>query len=356
MARSRLSSDIPLVLASLFISFVIWLIAKQTDQEADWVTAAVQVKNVPDNMLVETDPPRVSLNVQYPPNLGNRIVEMNFYVPIDVREVFDPQQAKWEPPTATHKETYRLRTTDVKTVNLPQSVQAIGVSPAAIEIRARLRTQAAAVKVQTTGTLAANLMLTAPPRPDPAEVLLTGSADALARVAAGNNAVLTEPVDLSALRTSGQVFPRLRLPEGVSLLARRDDRITVNLGLTERPVRQTLAAVPITLVTFNETLATRTEPASATVVMEGPASALRAIAATDIAFAPTKELAEQPGRVFEVGVEARLKNTVAAEVAQQVRIVEVRPARISVEFIPVDKQNKGPEAPAATATPAPAAP
>jgi hypothetical protein len=140
----------------------------------------------------------------------------------------------------------------------------------------------------------------------------------------------------------------VRLPEGAILLGRAetDRRVAVNIGLSERPERLTLRAVPVSIVAFSAILKPRFSPAGVDVVLEGPGSAVRSIGPSDIAFAPARELNELPGHAAEVGLEARLKNTVSAETARLVRIVELRPSRITVEFVPVDAQNRTEGAPA----------
>lgn len=347
MAKHRLRSELPLILASVFIAFVIWLIAKQTDMDADWLTAPVVLQNVPSYMMVEALPTKVSINVQYPKELNNKIVEKNFSIPIDVSEVFDEMPGQWDQPTAAKEVPFTLRPMNVKSSSLPPTVQAVGLSPREVRLKARLRTLLVNVKVETTGTLPANLTFTAPPRPEPSQLLVTGSPDALAKLASQNNNIATEPVDLSTLKGSSQVFPRVRLPDSqLILLSRHDDRVTVNIGLSERPVRLTISQVPVSIATFSENLKAKINPPTVDVILEGPSSALKNITAGDLVFTPTKELVEQTGHVSEVGLEGRLKNTVPAPIAQQISVVEVHPSRISVEFVPLDKQNKaeGPRA------------
>ena len=345
MAPSRVRSELPLILASLFIAAVIWLIAKQADLERDWLSAAVEVRNVPPFMTIEA-PSRVSINVQYPKELSNQNLEKGFVIPINAEDIFNLKPGQWIPPRAAKEVVYELKPSSVKSGGDPK-IRVVAVDPQAIKLIGRLRTQTLKVKVETTGTLPNNLMFTGPPKAEPEQLLATGSPDLLSRLAASSNTVATEPIDLSALQGSCQVYPQVRLPEGAILLGRADNdrRIAVNIGLTERPERLTLRGVPVGIVTFSASLKPKFIPAGLDVVLEGPGSAIRSIVANDIAFAPARELNEQTGHSYEVGLEARLKNTVPAETARQVRIVELRPSRITVEFVPVDAQNKTEGAP-----------
>lgn len=338
MANSRLRSEAPLILASIFIAFVIWLIAKQSEMETDRLLITVQLQNVPAYMSVET-PPQVRINVQYPQDLRNQIVSSNFTLPINVGELFSEKPEQWNPPTEAKTVDYTLQPGSVKT-DLGSTVQVVGITPKRISITASLRTRLVAIKVQMAGQPPSNLTFLAPPKPDPDKLLVTGSSEALFKLAEGGDNLPTEPINLSALKASGQLYPHVILPEGVTLLGREDKRVTVNIGLTEKPVRQALVGVPISIATFTEGMKAVITPPTAEVILEGPASALKSVSPDDIVFSTAKELGEQSGKVYVVGLEAHLKNTVLGNVAQKIRIVEIKPSRISVEFVPVDKQNR----------------
>lgn len=338
MISPRVRSELPLIVASLFIAMVIWLIAKQADYEPAHLQAPLKLNNVPSYVDAEAQPGKVGIMVHYPKTLSNLIVEKNFSVPINIDEIFDMKPEQWDAQNPVKEKEYRLTPADVK-IDLDPTVQVISVDPDVVMVRAQLRTVAASVEVRTVGELPGGLMLMGKPQAEPPKILLAGPPEALAKLAASNNTVKTEPVDLSAMHTSGQLSRRLVLPDpNLFLLGRR--MVTVNVAVTERPVRQTLSGVPISLVTFAPNLKANIDPPTAAVVLEGPASALKAITAGDIEFTAIRELVERPGRVYDVGLVARLKSTVKAELAKQVKIVETKPSRISVEFVPVDKQNK----------------
>jgi hypothetical protein len=330
--------EVPLILASLFIAFVIWLIAKQSELDTDWLLVPVQMQNIPDYLTVEPLKP-LRINVQYPQDMQNQVIASNFQLVINVAEIFNDKPSAWSPPTVPRRVPFNFKPGSVKSELFP-TVQVVDVDPKEVMLTASLRTRTVNVKINTTGRLPASLMFKAPPKPDPQRLIVSGSSDALARLVQHGDTLETEPVDLSKLSASTQVFPRVLLPEDIILLGREDNRIMVNVALTEKPVRQTIGGAPISLVTFSQNLNAQVTPPTADVVVEGPASSLKSISAGDIVFSLARELPERPGKVYEVGLEARLKNTVQGMVAQQVRVVEVSPARISVEYVPVDKQNK----------------
>lgn len=344
MAPPRIRSELPLILASMFIAAVIWLIAKQSDYEPDRLQAAVVLNNVPATMIVEA-PNKIGILVQYPKRFSNMIIERNFSVPINIEALFGPKpEEQWDPRTPVLEKEYQLRPSNVK-CNLDSTIQVVSVDPEAIMLKARLRTQWAKVEVATTGKLPDDLVLLGI-EPEPNKLQFSGSAEALEKLSAVNNSVKTMPIDLTKLKASGQVMPRIVLPDpGLRLLGQRNPgvgpTVIVNVAVAERPKRQVISGVPITLVTFAPNVKAKIDPPTASVVVEGPESALKSISAGDIEFSAVRDLVdERPGRVYDVGLVARLKTSVPGEIAKQIKIVESRPSRISVEFEPVDKQNK----------------
>lgn len=342
MIPTRIRSELPLILASLFIAMVIWLIAKQADYESDTVQAAVKLNDVPPNMKVRADPAKVSLRVQYPKSQTNMIVDKNFSMPINVSEIFPVKPELWDPKLLVLGKDYKVDTGSVRN-EIDQSVQVVSVDPGVVTLTAQLQTLTAQVVIVTTGTLPDNLKLTGI-QSDPPQLVITGVPET---PKASDGTLKTEPVDLSNVHSSGQLLRGVILPEGVSLVGHPvmmasggHPMVTINIAVVEKPVRQTLTLVPIKLVTFAAGFKAAVDPPTASVVLEGPASALKAISAGDIEFTMAQDIAELPGKVYAVGLEARLKEAVSGEIAKQVKIIEIKPSRISVEFVPVDKQNK----------------
>lgn len=344
MAPPKMRSEFPLILASVFIAAVIWLIAKQADYEPDRLQAAVVLNNIPATMTVEA-PNKLAILVQYPKRFSNMIVERNFSVPINIEAIFGLKpEEQWDPRTPVVEKEYQLRPSNVKSNNLDSTIQVVSVDPESITLKARLRTQWAKVEVDHTGKLPDDLLLLGT-EPEPSKLQFAGSVEALAKLAAANNTVKTTPIDLSKLHASGQLMPHIVLPDpALKLLGQRNPStvptVIVNVAVSERPRRQVITGVPITLVTFAPNIKAKIDPPTASVVVEGPESALKSIGAADIEFSPVRELDERPGRVSEVGLVARLKTSVPGEIAKQIKIVEIRPSQIAIEFVSLDKQNK----------------
>lgn len=346
MLTPRIRIEISLICASLFIAFVIWLIAKQGELDSERILAAIKIESLASNLKVEDLSLReIPVIVQFPVKESNRIVSKNFTVPIDLSALVSSDPQDWTSPEDFQELTYKIEPSMVRTdAGLPHTIQVVAVTdPQEVTLKVRLLTQYAKIDVVTTGSLPGYLELVGPPRPEPDGVALTGSPEALEKIY--GKAIKTSPVDLSIVSGSMQVFPQLELPEGLELVGRESDRITVDIGVNERAVEQTLEGVPVSLLTFTENLTLVFEPETVDVTLQGPRSALEAITAEDLAFSPTLPLQETPGTRQQVGLEVRLKDNVPAKIALKTKVMEIRPPRITVEFVPILQENTGMERP-----------
>ncbi len=341
--RSRMREELVLILPALFIALVVWVIARQAQLDTDSVVVPVTVTNAPPNMQITQEPEEVRVTVQFPQELRNQVVGRNFTLGIDANEVFRTEPGEWAQGDGRQREVIRLEPRDVLHPGLSSTVRVIQVSPPQVELTAYLITVTAEIAVVTTGTLPTNMELSAPPRPDPATVRVTGTPEALARLAEQGNKIPTAPINLAQMQTSGQVFPNLVVAEGLELLNRNARLVTVDIALTERPVRRVYSGMQVLVYAFDETLEALVRPATVDVELEGPDSALAQIESADIEVYPVRDPEEVVGQRQELGLEARLKDPTGTA-GRQVRVVQVTPNRVTVEYIPATGQNSPPAA------------
>ena len=89
--HNRLRIHLILGLISLFLAFILWLIAKQGVLSEDWMTVNLELQdNIPPNMTVNTniDLNQVEINVQFSLDNRQRVVSKNFAVRIDAMDLF----------------------------------------------------------------------------------------------------------------------------------------------------------------------------------------------------------------------------------------------------------------------------
>lgn len=341
----RLRRELLLISVSLFSAFVLWLIAKQGEMDTDWLDIAVEIENVPEYLTVRAQPGDVALNVQYPVSLSSRVIPRNFAIRIDPTTVFELDPTRWSNPREARKVTYRLDPGRVQRRGLPRTIHVTGFEPPEVELEARLRTLELRVRVEyDPAELPDNLVLTGPPQPDPPTILVTGPRELLNRLTTVDGAITTASIRLAGMEGSKQLYPKVNLPEGAILLDPATPRIAVDVGIDEREVERRLDEVPIEILVFTEGLYPSVTPPTAEIVLEGPASALSEIGRDDIEFATTRALDERPGRPQEVGIQARLNESVAPGVAARVHILECIPPTVRVEFVREAPRTLAPDA------------
>jgi YbbR domain-containing protein len=343
MGLNKLLREAPLIVAALFIGFVIWLIAMQGNRETSWVTVPIRIENVPDNMtaeIVSPLPAQAAVKVEFPKEQRSRIVPQSFSIRIDATRLFSADPEIWSQPTAPSTEPYNLSNSDVGIVDLPtEVVNVIEVDPNSVELKASLRTLKLAVEVVTSGQLPAQYEQIDKLIPQPLEIEVTGSESRLAELGEPGRKIQTVPIDLSGVTQSDQLPAELAVPDGVTLLNRRQSRVTVNIAVRERSVRQTVENVPFALLTMTPGLEIRILPPTAGITVEGPPSALKQLTVESFTFTPQRPPVEQPGRAQSIAVEAGFSRArVPQESARLMKIVEVKPQLITVEFVARDGQ------------------
>ena len=339
--KRRLLEELPLIGASLVIACVLWLIAKQGDLDSNWLNIPVQIVNVPPGMQVEGIQGEISIKAQFPAEQRNDVLSKNFRLEIDAPTVFDPNPKNWSNPSEPLTQERKIDASMINRIGLDPAVEVIEIDPPVISLRGRFIIQNVTIEVPTVGELPSNKQFTQPPRPDPAEIKVTGSPEALERLAASDYKIKTTSITLSALQGSTQLLPNLVLPEGVTPIDYKNNFVTVNIGLIEKSERRTLAGIPVIVIAFDPTLVWNAEPRTVDVVLEGPPSALNAVTVDDVMVGPTKRLSENIRESQDVAIEARLKDSIPSDIVRQISIIECRPSRITVEFKPATVQNNG---------------
>ncbi|MCE5230967.1 hypothetical protein LLG95_15420 [bacterium] len=324
--RRRIREEISLIVPAVFIAIVVWAIAQQQKLETNWLNdISVTLINVPPNMVVTPNPDVVRIQVRYPGELHNSAVARNFGFSIDASRIFRTEPDQTQPQTAT----YQLAPRDIDKQNVPEAIQVVEVVPAKIQLTAILRTTTATVETVTTGQLPRNMELTDKPQARPAEVVVTGSIEALQALRErGKRIIKTTPIDLGQVQASCEVYPKLVLPEGIQLVGQQN-QVTVNIGITERMVRRIYHAVAVTVPLPSDTMQAKLKPETVSVEVEGPESALRQLTKDDFEVYPARDPAAVADQVQRIGIEAHMKKAGNSPLVRMVRCI---PNTIEVQF------------------------
>jgi len=117
LPKTRLSSEFKLVLASLFIAFIIWLIAKQGDVDQETLIVKVTTINEPRYCDVELVTDEAAIVVQFPKAQKYIISPGNFKILVDLSNI--------AVGIDSYKETtIPITVSDVELFNLPDSIKA----------------------------------------------------------------------------------------------------------------------------------------------------------------------------------------------------------------------------------------
>ena len=82
--RAGIGTLAPLILAALFISFIIWLMAKQAAVQTDRINIAVRVENIPSNVRAEWDLTQIPVIVTFPQSQRPYVSGQNFSVRLEL--------------------------------------------------------------------------------------------------------------------------------------------------------------------------------------------------------------------------------------------------------------------------------
>jgi hypothetical protein len=339
LPKTRLSSEFKLILASLFIAFIIWLIAKQGDVDQETLIVKVTTINEPRYCDVELVTDEAAIVVQFPKAQKYIISPDNFKILVDLSNI--------AVGIDSYKETtIPITVSDVERFNLPDSVKAADViDPKRVVVRAKYYSELATVAPVTSGAPAEGFRLAKPVAATPKEVLVTGEPGRLEEIKQLGNGrieVPTETIMLDGKKENFLAQVKLLLPQGIRLIDELNSRLQVNVVIEEEKARRDFANIPIDIKTFSENLVAHYEPKTTTVTVEAPLSLLDKINGQSFVFNPKQPLEESAGYSANVAIEAKFSDAVSPDVKENATIVTTSPDVISIQFLEKEKQSPSP--------------
>lgn len=333
MLSERLRQEIPLVGMSLFVAFVIWLTAEQSQLETDQVVVPVRMENVPSNVKIEVTPRQVAVRLRYPVYEHGRVTPQNFVITLDAAKMFGPDPREWAGVEEPIVREHNLTLDEVKQTGLPGTVRvAQFVNQGRLRLECSLLTHRARVKVKSQGELPPQYALSREIRAEPAEVLLTAPFEELDRMTKAGGEISTKAIDLSGRTEDFSAYTSLDLPTGVQLVGDSEVRIQVFAGIGEKEFEKVLSGVPIHLFVLDETLEAEVEPAVAEVKVKVRFSAIERLDAQLFAFSLKEAIPEEAGRHGRAELEIKLKNEIPAELRDKIRIESFSPTAVNLEY------------------------
>ncbi|MCX7015612.1 MAG: hypothetical protein NTW86_24175 [Candidatus Sumerlaeota bacterium] len=350
--RPDLTSNLWLGFASVFIAFVIWLIAKEGQFEDRGVAVRIRHPQV-DNADIQVSPQEATVYLRLPVSQASQVSRSNCWVELPP-ELIGPF-SEWS--NGELKKTVRLNPSMVVLNDLPHTIQVLSVDPASVKLEGHLYTREALVKAQLVGEPAQGYRLAGEPRVEPERVQLTASPtrlDELSKSAEGGSIVVsTQPISLDNHDEYFAVRVPLVLPPDVDMAPGYEPRVDVVTPIEEVTGKRSIESVPIRVQTFSRAVQAIIEPTRATVTVEGPVSLIRGLKPEDFSVTPKEAPNEEPGAEANLALDFQFHESVGRRERESVRILGGEPKSVHVVMAPVGGEHAPiQEAPAAAPTPA----
>lgn len=329
-ARRLMSSNVMIMLVSLFIASVIWMISKLDEVEVETISIPVRPTNIPANCEIRIEPTNVEVRVQYQKGYKEKVTPDNILVFLNLfndDSIADVSDFKASPRTITLQ--------NVKITEAGEFVRAVEiVGDGSVNVKAKKYSELARVEANVNGEPAPEFQVGSVII-DPMHVRLTGPPKVLEELKknfAGDILVKTEPIDISGARQNVLDIKDLILFPDVKLANPEAGQVKVTVQISEKLTRKSLAGVSVTYRPFENNLSARCEPSSATVQVEAPASILAELQSSDFIVKPKQFIAEEPGAKGTVSVEATFADTVPLPRREKISILGVTPSVVAVEI------------------------
>ncbi len=347
MPRLKRTSEIVILIASFFIAFAVWLVAKQRDFDNQIVAARVVGVGAPPNIETRIAPPALNVSVQYPKTFAHLIRPEAFTIALDLKGINE----NFAGVDKFKSIPFPISVKNVRKHNLPDAVRPNAVlGQDYVTLSARLYTQKAKIFVEKSGKPPPDYRLIQdPPTVEPAEVLLTGSPENLKRAVKQekNHIILeTQPVNIEGKKGNFFEMVNVPLPVGLKPVGKDTLRVRVHIVIGEQVKRKTFANVPIIIKTFSENLKPVYSPTAAIVTVEAPISMLKKLNRDSFIFIPRQPLEETAGYTANIAIDVKFSDKTPPLIREKATIVSYKPEVIRIKIVPrLEKSKKATKSP-----------
>jgi hypothetical protein len=346
--RPRFLTELALLGISLMLGLLLWFIASNQEDAIISREIAIIPTGVPANVEIDILQSTANFRLSVPANFSELVGDSDLELRVDISGV--ASRAGIETATTID---YPISVDDVDIVNdlgfSPQLIERLSLSPRQITVRARLITEAFAVRPVLVGEPAQHHHLEGEARVEPERIWLTGSPASLEAFASKQRFLPTEPIELTELAVGEHTFlPDIPLPEGLRLAGTRlmpggsidpaqgrsltgEVRVTVAEDVVERQItgveaRLTFQRPNLELVGW--------EPRRFTVTIEGPLSLTAQVASTDfVVGAPLLHQVVDRAMSVSLQAEARWRDGISDSLRSALSIRGVEPPQVQVEVV-----------------------
>ncbi len=346
----NLSSDAFLVATSLFIAFVIWIIAKSGDIDTVTLTVPLRLENVPQNVEAKLSQEQVQVTISAPQNIIRQLSNNAYYkFEVDWKKQFPDPRSWCSDPWAMNKSS-EFALSKVKHVaftsilssearqRFEEKVKFLLIEPESIHAIGKYITRRSIVEFPTQGSVLEGYKLLGSIQPTTSRnVLLLASNEVFEALGAKDQddivKIKSEVIDIDNAHESFNKTVRLILPQYTELFYREDSRIEVRVSIEEIIDSRTISGVPIVFQPLNESLDVRYAPTTATLSVRGPVHILKNLTVGDFTVRPDAPQ-EQDGLEVTVGLKASFspQSELSAGAVKKVTIVKMEPEAVLLKF------------------------
>lgn len=329
-ARRLMSSNVMILFVSLFIASVIWMISKLDEVEVDTLSIPVRLLNAPANCEIKLEPTTVEVRIQYQKGYKEKVTPDNIRVFLNLfndDSIADVSDFKASPRTITLQ---NVKVTEAGDFVRPVEI----VGDGSVNVRARKYNELARIEADVRGEPHAEFSV-ADIVIEPQHVRLTGPPQVLEKLKAEFNdeiKVKTEPIDIQGAKHNILEIRNLILFPDIKLANPEMGQIQVNVQVAEKVARASLTGVAVIYRPFENNLAARCDPSSATIQIEAPSSILAELRPSDFTVKPKQFIAEEVGAKGSVAVEATFADSVTLTRREKITILGVTPNVVGVEI------------------------
>lgn len=370
---SKVISEVVLVLASFLIAIAIWIVAKQNDFEKKVVAVPVEFVNVPDYLILETEPETVNVTFQYPKALGQHVLPESFSIQRSgINESYAGLEDFREEPIY-----FNISNIEPKP-DIPREIRPVSMNPNYVTLKAMVRTVPAWIRFRKEGEPAEGYhLLTKHTQITPHRVLLAGSEEAInkmpkvseeiknlsemeqwhktlesintddenSKFQISGNAVLIDipPVDIEG-RKENFMLENIEVPlpddikyvnTGRTPFQIQDKlKVDVHVVIGEKKKTRTISGVPIIIRTFSKQLKPVYSPTTAKIKVEAPVSMIDQLGRESFVFLPRQPLEETAGYSATVAIDAKFSDAAPQNIREKAAIVSFEPQVIQIEIVP----------------------
>lgn len=334
--KPKITSDLILVFASLFIASIIWLIAKQSDLTTENISPVrIFAMNIPDNVEIKIPSEEVVIEVQYPKAQKRQVLPSKFKCVIDFRSENIEDGAGIDQPKTIQ---YPISIHNIQaSEDLPPSIKIISIrDPKNIWIQAKLLTVTAKIKPIITGETAQGYEFKRALIEGKEEIVLTGPKSAIKSALENGKEmeILTESIDLSGKNENFLKTATLNIPAPFKPIITEQNQANINVVIEEKASRKMLEKAPVSILSLSENLIAVCTPQSVNITIEGPATYVGKIGKNSFVFNTKQAVEEKEGYAGKYAIEAKFSDTVDRGVKEKIQIIKIEPADIEIEYKP----------------------